>query len=269
MSARTTSSSAGVMAPVVVGQGIAGNRDNPKLGDRLFVYRKNSSRPFNVVAAPRSSLTPVRQVNGGLKGALATCVSRVGADGDLSIIVLSRLGGDDELADDKPAQDRAVTGLGRAPLVLLVLGQDCPSLDSTPISSYRREEVHVHLVDEVRPDDAKVVGVAACIAADAERGDELAAFHGGLVTLFRGDRLRPTLGTLLLEHEEWRGRFLRHVEGFEDAAVVQHGRRLNPAEPVPRGSIEVALALIRAHHSLVAVREHGVRAQWRRAVRQA
>eukprot|EP00964_Phaeocystis_antarctica_P083940 scaffold52861_cov74-Phaeocystis_antarctica.AAC.1 len=113
-----------------------------------------------------------------VKGALATCVSRVGADGDLNVIVFSRLSGDDELADDKPAQDRAVTGLGRAPLVLLVLGQDCPSLDSTPRSSYRREEVHVHLVDEVRPDDAKVVVVAACIAADAERDYERATLCG-------------------------------------------------------------------------------------------
>ena len=181
-----------------------------------------------------------------MKSALATCVSRVGADGDHSVIVFSRLGGDDELADDKSAQDRAVAGLGRAPLVLLVLGQHCPPLDSTPRSSFRREEVHVHLVDEIRPDDAKVVVVAACIAADAERGNQRPTFPTGLVLVVgRGDRLRPALGTLLLEHEERRGHRLLHVEGFEDAGVVvQHGRSLNPAELVPRRSIEVVLAVV-------------------------
>eukprot|EP00964_Phaeocystis_antarctica_P034364 scaffold19538_cov66-Phaeocystis_antarctica.AAC.2 len=96
------------------------------------------------------------------RGALTTCVGSVCADGDRGVIVVSRVGGVDELADDKCGP----------PLVLPVLGQHCPPLDSAPNSSFRREEVHVHLVDEARPDDAKVVVVAACIAADAERGDE-------------------------------------------------------------------------------------------------
>eukprot|EP00964_Phaeocystis_antarctica_P058083 scaffold34430_cov58-Phaeocystis_antarctica.AAC.3 len=182
----------------------------------------------------------------GHLGALATCIGRAGTDGGHSVIVFSRLGGDDELADDKSAQDRAGAVRRGAPLVLLVLGQHCPPLDSTPRSSSRREEVHVHLVDEVRPDDAKVVVVAACIAADAERGDEHATLLAGTVlVVVRGDRLRPALGTLLLEHEERRGHRLLHVEGFKDAgAVVQHGRSLNPVKPVPRGGIEVVLAVV-------------------------
>eukprot|EP00964_Phaeocystis_antarctica_P075064 scaffold46279_cov39-Phaeocystis_antarctica.AAC.3 len=194
---------------------------------------------------------------------------RVGADGDRRV-VLSRPGGDDELAHGQPAQDRAVAGLGRAPLVLLVLGQHCPPLGSAPHSSFRREEVHVHLVDETRPDDAKIVVVAACIAADAERGDERATLFAGIVLVVRrGDRLRPALGTLLLEHEARREHRLLHVEGFEDASVVQHGLSLNPAKLVSLGSIQVGLALARAHQRLVAVCVHGMRAPWRRAVRQA